>query len=65
MTLLRLGAIILNVEEAKKAIEKQLHFGTHFVDSPRMRTDRNFIISAARAFDPEHPQERPGFKFYK
>eukprot|EP00972_Heterocapsa_arctica_P028797 4236146-Heterocapsa_arctica.AAC.1 len=30
-----------------------------------MRTDRNFRISAARAFDPEQPQERPGFKFYK
>eukprot|EP00972_Heterocapsa_arctica_P004138 614973-Heterocapsa_arctica.AAC.1 len=33
------------------------------MDSPRMRTDRNFRISAAR--DPEHPRERPGFKLYK
>eukprot|EP00972_Heterocapsa_arctica_P115709 16449298-Heterocapsa_arctica.AAC.1 len=30
-----------------------------------MRADRNFRISAARACNPEHPQERPGFKFYK
>eukprot|EP00972_Heterocapsa_arctica_P058746 8661509-Heterocapsa_arctica.AAC.1 len=35
------------------------------MDSPRMRTDRHFRISAARAIDPEHPQERPDFKFYK
>eukprot|EP00972_Heterocapsa_arctica_P007258 1058394-Heterocapsa_arctica.AAC.1 len=44
MTLLRWGAIRLNVEEAKLVIEEQLHFGTHFMDSPRTRTDRNFRI---------------------
>eukprot|EP00972_Heterocapsa_arctica_P097304 14356209-Heterocapsa_arctica.AAC.1 len=39
-----------------------------------VKTDRNFRISAARAYlpehvnrayHPEHPQQRPGFKFYK
>eukprot|EP00972_Heterocapsa_arctica_P051369 7555611-Heterocapsa_arctica.AAC.1 len=30
-----------------------------------MRSDRNFRISAARAYDPDHPLERPGFKLYK
>eukprot|EP00972_Heterocapsa_arctica_P048937 7209912-Heterocapsa_arctica.AAC.1 len=35
------------------------------MDSPRMRADRNFRISAVRAHDSEHPQERPGFKLYK
>eukprot|EP00972_Heterocapsa_arctica_P015012 2212944-Heterocapsa_arctica.AAC.1 len=35
------------------------------MDSPRLRADRDFRISAARAIDPEHPRERPGFKLYK
>eukprot|EP00972_Heterocapsa_arctica_P078925 11638234-Heterocapsa_arctica.AAC.1 len=35
------------------------------MDSPRIRSDRNFIISAARAYDPQHPLERPGLKFFK
>eukprot|EP00972_Heterocapsa_arctica_P054615 8044437-Heterocapsa_arctica.AAC.1 len=63
--LLRLGAIILTAEEAKEAISEELHFRVHYMDSPRMRSDRNFGISAARAYNPEHPLERPGFKFFK
>eukprot|EP00972_Heterocapsa_arctica_P054903 8094890-Heterocapsa_arctica.AAC.1 len=35
------------------------------MDSPRMKSYRNLKICAARACDPEHPQERPGFKVYK
>eukprot|EP00972_Heterocapsa_arctica_P012236 1794321-Heterocapsa_arctica.AAC.1 len=65
MMLLRLGAIILTTEEAKEVILEELHFGVHYVDSPRMRSDRNFIISAVRAYDPDHPLDRPGFKFFK
>eukprot|EP00972_Heterocapsa_arctica_P091402 13485686-Heterocapsa_arctica.AAC.1 len=65
IALLRLGAIRLTVEEAKEAITEQLHFGVHYMDSPIMRSDRPFIISAARAYDPEHPLERPVFKFFK
>eukprot|EP00972_Heterocapsa_arctica_P095702 14114106-Heterocapsa_arctica.AAC.1 len=30
-----------------------------------MRSDRNFRISATRAYDPDHPLERPGFEFFK
>eukprot|EP00972_Heterocapsa_arctica_P100663 14842389-Heterocapsa_arctica.AAC.1 len=61
---LELGAIILTAEEAKEAMEG-LHFGVHHMDSPRMRSDRNFRISATRACDPDYPQERPGFKIFK
>eukprot|EP00972_Heterocapsa_arctica_P007664 1116782-Heterocapsa_arctica.AAC.1 len=59
LKLLRLGAIRLTAEEAKKVISEQLHFGVHYMDSPRMRSDRNFRISGARAYDPNHPLERP------
>eukprot|EP00972_Heterocapsa_arctica_P002134 305827-Heterocapsa_arctica.AAC.1 len=65
MTLLRTGAIRLNLEEAKEVLSEQLHFGSHFMDSPRTRSDRNFRISAVRVEDPENPQERSGFKFYR
>ncbi len=56
--LLRFGAITLTAEEAKEIILKELHFGDHIMDSPRVRSDRNVRISAARAYYPEHPQER-------
>eukprot|EP00972_Heterocapsa_arctica_P053286 7849222-Heterocapsa_arctica.AAC.1 len=45
-TLRRMGAIRLNLEEAKEVITEHLHFGSHFMDSPRTRSDKNFIISA-------------------
>eukprot|EP00972_Heterocapsa_arctica_P068164 10065294-Heterocapsa_arctica.AAC.1 len=61
MTLLRMGAIRLNLEEAKEVISEQLHVGSHFMDSPRTRSDRNFRIKAIRLEDPENPQERLGF----
>eukprot|EP00972_Heterocapsa_arctica_P087117 12843680-Heterocapsa_arctica.AAC.1 len=36
-----MGAIRLKLEEAKEAITEQLHFGTHYMDSPRTKSDRN------------------------
>eukprot|EP00972_Heterocapsa_arctica_P033804 4975593-Heterocapsa_arctica.AAC.1 len=59
LKLLRLGAIRLTAEEVKKVISEQLYFGVHYMYSPRMRSDRNFRISAARTYDPDHPLERP------
>eukprot|EP00972_Heterocapsa_arctica_P111402 16401791-Heterocapsa_arctica.AAC.1 len=35
------------------------------MDSPRTKSDRNFRISAVRVTNPENPQERAGFKFFK
>eukprot|EP00972_Heterocapsa_arctica_P067805 10011148-Heterocapsa_arctica.AAC.1 len=61
MKLLRLGEIRLTMEEAKEAIMEELHLGHHFMISPRMKADRNFIISVVMAHDPDQPQERPGF----
>eukprot|EP00972_Heterocapsa_arctica_P018199 2688870-Heterocapsa_arctica.AAC.1 len=63
--LLRLGAIRLTAEEAKEVIMEELHLDLHDMVSPIMKSDRNFIISAVRAYDPDHPLERPGFKFFK
>eukprot|EP00972_Heterocapsa_arctica_P001397 204636-Heterocapsa_arctica.AAC.1 len=65
LMLLRLGAIILTTEEAKDVITEELHLGLHDMVSPIMKSDRNFIISAVRTYDPDHPLERPGFKFFK
>eukprot|EP00972_Heterocapsa_arctica_P095932 14155205-Heterocapsa_arctica.AAC.1 len=65
MSLLRIGAIRLTTEDAKEVIMEGLHVGTHYMDSPRMRSDRNFRISGVRACDPEHLSDRPGFKFFK
>eukprot|EP00972_Heterocapsa_arctica_P023887 3518170-Heterocapsa_arctica.AAC.1 len=44
---------------------EELHLELHDMVSPRMKTDRNFRISAVRANDPDHPLVRPGFKFFK
>eukprot|EP00972_Heterocapsa_arctica_P046198 6815702-Heterocapsa_arctica.AAC.1 len=44
----RTGTVILKLEEAKEAIMERLHFGAHYMDSPRTKSDRNFIISAVR-----------------
>eukprot|EP00972_Heterocapsa_arctica_P050251 7390613-Heterocapsa_arctica.AAC.1 len=44
---------------------EELHLGLHDMVSPRMKSARNVRISAVRANDPDHPLERPGFKFYK
>eukprot|EP00972_Heterocapsa_arctica_P028395 4174080-Heterocapsa_arctica.AAC.1 len=44
---------------------EELHLDVHYMVSPRRKTDRNFRICAVRANDSEHPQERPGFKFFK
>eukprot|EP00972_Heterocapsa_arctica_P040484 5965531-Heterocapsa_arctica.AAC.1 len=65
MKLLRLGAIGLMMEGAKEARMEELHLDHHIMVSPRMKADRNFIISAVVAHDPDQPQERPGFKFFK
>eukprot|EP00972_Heterocapsa_arctica_P049717 7315162-Heterocapsa_arctica.AAC.1 len=66
MKLLRLGAIRLTMEEAKDAIMEELHLDHHFMVPPsRMKADRNFIISVVMTQDPDQPQERPGFKFFK
>eukprot|EP00972_Heterocapsa_arctica_P099997 14746059-Heterocapsa_arctica.AAC.1 len=50
------------MEEAKKAIEEKLYFGTHYMDSSRTTTDKHFRISATRMMN-IHPTERAGFKF--
>eukprot|EP00972_Heterocapsa_arctica_P111850 16428457-Heterocapsa_arctica.AAC.2 len=65
MDLLFWGAVRLNMEEAKEVIAEQLYFGEHFMTSPRRRSDRNFRISAVRVRDPENPEARPGFKFFR
>eukprot|EP00972_Heterocapsa_arctica_P097323 14358496-Heterocapsa_arctica.AAC.1 len=65
MTLLRFGAIRLNLEEGKEVISEGIHVGSHFMDSPRTRSDRNFRISAVRVQDPENPQGKSGFKFFR
>eukprot|EP00972_Heterocapsa_arctica_P049280 7253614-Heterocapsa_arctica.AAC.1 len=65
LMLLRLGAIRLTAEEAKEAIMEELHLDTHDMVTPRTKTDRHFRISVVRANDPDHPLERPGFKFFK
>eukprot|EP00972_Heterocapsa_arctica_P035550 5231881-Heterocapsa_arctica.AAC.1 len=44
---------------------EELHLDHHFIVSPRMKADRNFRISVVMAQDPDQPQERPGFKFFK
>eukprot|EP00972_Heterocapsa_arctica_P031058 4569616-Heterocapsa_arctica.AAC.1 len=49
MKLLRLGAIRLTAEEANEVISEQLHFGVHYMDSPRMSQTR--ISESVR---PEH-----------
>eukprot|EP00972_Heterocapsa_arctica_P081322 11986404-Heterocapsa_arctica.AAC.1 len=60
-----MGAIRLKLEEAKEAIAEHLHVGTHYMDSPRTKSDRKFRISAVRVTDPENPQERAGFELFK
>eukprot|EP00972_Heterocapsa_arctica_P000159 24303-Heterocapsa_arctica.AAC.1 len=35
------------------------------MDSPRTKSDRNFRISVVRMTNPENPQERAGFTFFK
>eukprot|EP00972_Heterocapsa_arctica_P032537 4793668-Heterocapsa_arctica.AAC.1 len=60
-----MGAIRLKLEEAKEAIADHFHFGTHYLDSPSTKSDRNFIITAVRVADPENLRERAGFNFFK
>eukprot|EP00972_Heterocapsa_arctica_P002318 336083-Heterocapsa_arctica.AAC.1 len=60
-----MGTIRLKLEEAKEAIAEHLHIGTHFMDSPRTKSDIHFRISAARVTDPENPSVKAGFKFFK
>eukprot|EP00972_Heterocapsa_arctica_P114133 16440906-Heterocapsa_arctica.AAC.1 len=44
----RTGAVIMKMGEAKEAIEERLHFGPHYMDSPRTKSDKNFRMSAVR-----------------
>eukprot|EP00972_Heterocapsa_arctica_P014689 2163351-Heterocapsa_arctica.AAC.1 len=53
------------MEEATYAIMEELHLDHHHIVSPIMEEDRNFIISVVLAYDPDRPQDRPGFKFFK
>ena len=55
------GGIILNMAEAKKAIEQILYFGSHFIVSPRTSTDKKFRISATRV---NMVGQKPGYIFF-
>eukprot|EP00972_Heterocapsa_arctica_P014023 2066497-Heterocapsa_arctica.AAC.1 len=44
---------------------ERLHFGTHYMDSPRTKSYRNYRISAVRMTNPEIPQEKAGFKLFR